>query len=206
MSDERITKKIFTWDHAIRQNNWSSQLAEIIQSVSCYNVFNSKLPVCMVNLSNSLQVINENDWKTNVNSKPKLRLYSKFKENFKADDYVLSLMPRYERSLLAQLRLGILPLRVETGRFVNESLNNRICTLCNLLDIEDEIHFVCRCPIYDNPRLQLFQIAFEGNPNFYHLTQSDKFIYLVKHHYKKLAIFIKQSWQIRQNLIYRQNE
>ena len=206
MSDERIIEKIFTWDHALRSKNWSSNLAGIKQSASCYNVFNSKLPVCMVNLSNSLQVINENDWKTNVNSKPKLRLYSKFKENFKADDYVLSLMPRYERSLLAQLRLGILLSRVETGCFVNESLNNIIYTLCNLPDIEDEINFVFGCLMNDNTRLQLLQIAFEGNPNFYHLTESDKFIYLVKHHYKKLAIFIKQSWQIRQNLIYRQNE
>ena len=93
-------------------------------------VFNSKLPVCMVNLSNSFLENTENEWKINVSSKPKLRLYSKFKDNFKTDDYVLSLMPRYERSLLAQLRMGILPLRVETGRFVNESLNERICTLC----------------------------------------------------------------------------
>ena len=141
-----------------------------------------------------------------MSSKPKLRLYSKFKDNFKTDDYVFSLMPRYERSLLAQLRMGILPLRVETGRFINEILNERICTLCELQDIEDEIHFVCRCPKYDNPRLQLFHIASDRNPNFYLMTEPDKFIFLVKHLYKKLAIFIKQSWQIRQNLIYRQNE
>ena len=160
MSDERITKKIFTWDHAIRLNNWSSQLAEIIQSVSSYDVFNSKLPVCMVNLSHSFLENTENEWKTNVSSKPKLRLYSKFKDNFKTDDYVLSLMPRYERSLLAQLRMGILPLRVETGRFVNESLNDRICTLCDLHDIEDEIHFVCRCTTtlnYSSPKLLLIE-------------------------------------------------
>ena len=62
-------------------------------------------------------------------------------------------MLRSHRSLLAQLRSGILPLRLETGRFQNIRDENtghfqklkveeRVCTLCNLNCIEDEIHFV----------------------------------------------------------------
>ena len=39
-------------------------------------------------------------------------------------------------------RFGILPLRIETGRFVNEALDNRLCRLCNSNAVEDEIHFL----------------------------------------------------------------
>ena len=51
--------------------------------------------------------------------------------------------------MLCQLRMGILPLRVETGRYVGEPLETRLCTLetrlCTLCDtnaIENEKHFV----------------------------------------------------------------
>ena len=58
----------------------------------------------------------------------------------------------FSRSFIAQLRLGILPLRIETGRFENlkDSLTGRFrklkvevrkCQICNLDDIEDEKHF-----------------------------------------------------------------
>ncbi len=57
-------------------------------------------------------------------------------------------MSRPERSLLAQLGIGVLPLKIETGRYNNVTVvEDRICELCDL-DIEDENHFVCSCPIY----------------------------------------------------------
>ena len=50
-----------------------------------------------------------------------------------------------KRSLLCQLRIGILPLEIETGRYTRKKVEDIICKLCKL-DIEDEIHFVCVCP------------------------------------------------------------
>ena len=42
----------------------------------------------------------------------------------------------------------ILPLRIETGRFVNEALDNRLCRLCNSNAVEEEIHFCSRHVMY----------------------------------------------------------
>ncbi len=39
-------------------------------------------------------------------------------------------MSRSERSLQAQFRVGVLPLRIETGRYCNLKLEERICELC----------------------------------------------------------------------------
>ncbi len=57
------------------------------------------------------------DWKNSVITKPKLQTYVTFKENMQTESYIKYCMLRKRRSLFAQLRLGILPLHVETGRF-----------------------------------------------------------------------------------------
>ena len=59
----------------------------------------------------------EHDWKNAVMSKPKLRTYVKFKNTYVIEGYVNSCLPRFQRSLLSQFRAGILPLKIETGRF-----------------------------------------------------------------------------------------
>ena len=50
-----------------------------------------------------------------------------------------------ERSYLTQLRLGILPINIETGRYKSIPLERRICTLCNLDQIKKEIHIIFYC-------------------------------------------------------------
>ena len=57
-----------------------------------------------------------------------------------------------ERSMLCQLRMGILPLRIETGRYTNMKLNERFCQICNEGKIEDELHFVFQCKKYEQTR------------------------------------------------------
>ena len=54
--------------------------------------------------------------------------------------------------MLAQLLLGVLPIHIETGRFINTKLERRLCTLCNGGKIEDEIHFALKCPMYNVER------------------------------------------------------
>ena len=56
-------------------------------------------------------------WKSDINSKAKLRTYKMFKTLFTAEDYLKLKTNRQQRSLMAQL--GILPIRIETGRFTN---------------------------------------------------------------------------------------
>ena len=62
---------------------------------------------------------------------------------------------KISRSIFAQLRLGILPLEIETGRFRNIPSESRMCHFCKN-EIGDELHFVCVCPVYSNHRNALF--------------------------------------------------
>ena len=55
-------------------------------------------------------------------------------------------MSRKARSLISQIRLGILPLEMEAGRFRGVSPEDRIlCQNCNMGVVECEVHFICEC-------------------------------------------------------------
>ena len=53
-----------------------------------------------------------------------------------------------ERSKFAQFRCGVLPLRIETGRFVGVKPEDRLCHLCNNNTQENETPFLLDCSLY----------------------------------------------------------
>ncbi len=54
-------------------------------------------------------------------------------------------MSRLQRSYVAQLRCGILPLHIQTGRWQGTQLEKRICKVCNSNSFENEEHFIIHC-------------------------------------------------------------
>ena len=82
---------------------------------------------------------------------PKLT-YVQFKTSYQTEEYIKLNLNRAERSILAQFRCGVLPLRIETGRFVCEKPEERLCNFCDLRVPEDETHFLLHCSFYDNER------------------------------------------------------
>ena len=108
-------------------------------------------------------------------------------------------LERNQRSVLAQLRAGILPLQIELGRFTNIKLADRICQLCNTQSIEDEYRFLFTCPAYENARN-----AFIGelDENFVALDNNNKLIVLFQFHTRKFAKFVCKILSIRQDALY----
>ncbi len=87
----------------------------------------------------------EMEWKNSVRKKAKLELYNVLKCDYGVEKYLLLNIDKYEKSLLSQLRYGIIPLRVETGRYVNETREERVCTLCTTNTVESVEHFLFEC-------------------------------------------------------------
>ena len=98
-------------------------------------------------LKSSCAIYKHLNEKNNVPSKPKLRLFRSYKTTFDAENYVCKHFSKRKRSLFAQLRVGILPLEVETGRYRNIPPENSLCPFCVNMP-EDEKHFICICPTY----------------------------------------------------------
>lgn len=56
--------------------------------------------------------------------KPKLRSYKRIKDNIEAEPYLKANIPKWKRSLMCKLMLGILDLAVERGRFGKSRYTN----------------------------------------------------------------------------------
>jgi hypothetical protein len=94
----------------------------------------------------------------------KLRTYALFKQEWGFESYLTCLDNRDHRVLLSKFRLGICPLRIETGRYEVTGRNSRgrpehdrLCECCTLRKVEDEYHFLLQCPTYCTRRARLLQ-------------------------------------------------
>ena len=76
------------------------------------------------------------------------------------------------------LRSGSNRLEIEKGRWKKLQRKQRICQYCNLLEIEDEKHFILTCPKYNVLRNELFnsiQNISNRKWNFNQLSSEDTF-------------------------------
>ena len=206
MDENRLTKKVFNWDHSLCRQNWSEEMLHLFHTFDLDHVFHDKEICDLEYVSQSLQVNLENDWKNKLKTKPKLRTYIKFKDWYKTEDYVRFNICRRQRSLMAQFRIGILPLHVETGRFRGVPLEERLCLLCSKNAIEDEQHFVLDCELYQELRSTLFEDICARNELFTNFDMETKFRYLVTCEWRKLSKFVDKAWSKRLEQLYIRQE
>ena len=160
MPSSRLPYQVFMIESNMtgnRANNWAREMRKLFDDIELSDVYRLKR-TCDLNLvSSSLKYIEEQEWESSRYNKPKLRYYNMVKAIFEPEEYVLSDISKRRRSLIAQLRSGILPLQVEVGRFRNISLCDRVCILCQNGSIEDEFHFVCECSAYSDLRVDMLR-------------------------------------------------
>ena len=84
-----------------------------------------------------------------------------------------------QRKFLAKFRLGVFPIRIETGRYeVPRILEaDRVCRVCEEPNVdENEYHFLLKCSLYDRLRNELFSKITEVD--FVTWNDDEKFIFL----------------------------
>ena len=74
------------------------------------------------------------------------------------------------KKLICKLRLSSHCLCIETGRYKNVPLERCICPICKS-DVEDEYHFMLKCPAYNNLRKRYLKPYYFQRPSVYKLTQ-----------------------------------
>ena len=111
-------------------------------------------------------------------------------------------MSRPKRSILAQFRTGILPLKVETGRFQQLPVEDRTCDFCLGSQIEDEKHFLFGCSLYNSIRDPLFGKVCVMYPEFSTLHPTDKIELLMFKTPGMLANFIFDAYNKRKETMY----
>ena len=162
MDNTRLTKIVFEYDYNRTGKTWCSDIKTILGQVGLLSSFQNKLSVNLKVMEERLLNLHKLNWLNKIQSVSKLQTYKQFKSDFVTENYLLSNLSKTEKSHLAQFRCGILSLRVETGRYVILSVNERICNLCNLNETEDEIHFLLRCTCYNALRHLFARKAIEA--------------------------------------------
>ena len=115
-------------------------------------------------------------WKSVFNENDK---YSSFKYKLEHSDYIF---------------LTLLKKSIHHYNYVVYALMT-LCKLCRLNDIENEYHFLCVCPLYNNRRKIVFEEVKLKHVHFHTLSLSDKLIFVMKllHscHPKIMTAFLK---------------
>ena len=199
MESSRIPRIIFDWDSKLGKNAWCSEIKQISAALGMPAISQNGAVYDLNQAYNSCLQLNRKSWSDEAFLKPKLRTFTKI-HNFNSNQILVnSNVSRYQRSLLCQLKFGILPLKIETDRYQGIPAENRICKLCQTNSPEDELHFLFSCPSLEHIRTsrQNQNTWLTNNDNIYNLRNMFK-----KENIKSSALFVERLYKERQNLIY----
>ncbi len=199
MTDDRLNKRIFLFDKDVCKDNWSKKLHEMLTEFDMLNYWNNNQPVPLDRVKCKIKARFDADWEHHCSTKPKLRTYTTFKQNTETASHLKCNLPKFERSVISQLRLGILPLRIETGRYQNIPENLRTCTFCNNNAVENEVHFLFECDYYRMERTRLENAI---NVNLSILNNNVRFSIIFDHPYA-LGKYVRSALKKRKDSLYR---
>jgi hypothetical protein len=204
MKTGRLTKAVFEMEYAkCNIGTWCSKVKQIFRDVGLLEVYNEKRECDLVYCKNKLENNFSQLWAKELKKKSKLRLYCKLKDNLDTEPYVKLNLTTSQRSLLAQLRLGILPLRLETGRFTNMKISDRICQICQSNNIEDELHFLFSCDAYAQERHMFVQDLNNICHNTVNMGNVELLQFCCENVPRKLSKYICTIFEIRKEKQYR---
>ena len=222
MENCRLTKKIYLYDQYLSQCNpllstWSNEISDIVAKNNLSDIVFTQPPKIVLNLlENSLLSRDQYKLRSECLKSDKLRTYNSLFTSrdpyFSVISYTRLCLPFILRKRLSQLRLGCLPIRVETDRYTRPIVHRdqRYClqpkckkNVMNLDDnskhVENEYHFLIKCSQYDSIRSEMFGKI--RAVEFPMLNDYDKFIFLLTTQSvaKLVAQFIVDAFDARLN-------
>lgn len=199
--EERITKIVFEFDYNRCRNNWCCDLKEVFHILELDNYFESKLMVDIDLVQSKIHTYYSNYWSNEILNISKLRTFVIFKTVFGRENYLFLDMPKYLRSTLAQFRCGIIPIRIETGRFQGEPIEERICVFCSNRSVEDEFHFLLYCSLYNDYRKKLFENI--GLNQSEEISDDELLRLLIVNYPRQVAKHLYSSIKRRQSIVFK---
>lgn len=140
------------------------------------------------------------EWKAKINASNVLLLYKNCKVNFVYENY-LNVIPACLRSHITRLRISGHSLRIHTGRYARTRVpqDERYCQCCQTRDLEDEYHFILKCPCFSELRREYIKRYYTVRPNmlkFIELMRSDN-----KSILRNLSMYCKRALEHRNTIL-----
>jgi hypothetical protein len=95
------------------------------------------------------------EWSESMRGSERHQQYFQMKLMFERETYLCDIDRFYFRSCVSKARFSMLPLNGNLNRFC-DNFNSKLCPFCKT-DIEDESHFIIKCPMYDELRQKFIQ-------------------------------------------------
>ena len=147
---------------AIGFTNWCSRIRSVLERTGLDQTWESQnigdTNKFMLSFKESIVRIFTQQWRKDIESSSKLRTYALVKKYFCVEPYILHIRGNHLITAMARYRMSSHDLNIERGRFNNPITpkNLRICTRCQLNEIDDEIHLLLHCCAMKNEREILY--------------------------------------------------
>ncbi len=112
-------------------------------------------------------------------------------------------MSRYRRSLVSKLKSGILPIRLETGRYKGLKEELHICEQCGK-DVETEIHMLFKCDKLKDTRKPFLKKIESKFPETKAMSDCARLkFFLQSNQIKDFARWLEDMFEHRKRLLYK---
>ena len=179
----RLMYRVFKWDCHLNESGristWSNEVKSILYDSNLGHIYDRQqlFPVKSIisELKESLVKKQQILLKNECQQKPKLRTFVTFKDFESLPPHVGKPLTFIERKMISKLRLGILPIRLETARYLRPVVPEaqRLC-YCASGDIESEFHVLFICTKYENLR-ETWLSKLQKPDHFLTLSAQEKF-------------------------------
>lgn len=138
-----------------QKHNWLYTLSQFKQKAGIENLIaNTKRTSLNKRVNSTLQKGYQQFFKHSVKQdlhSGKLTVYNHIQTEYKIQDYLMHTNNIEHRKTITKLRTSSHKLEIETGRIKNMPRDKRICQICKTA-VEDELHFIMKCPYIQNDR------------------------------------------------------
>ncbi len=209
MEEHRLPLIIHKWDVSLKQDTWAKQIDHILQYSNMLEDTTHLSHIDLDVLNARLKRLNREKWRNSANAMPKLRTFIELYDECDHKGLVYSNLTRRQRSMVTKLKIGIMPLALETGRFTDVPLEYRTCKVCEDELLEDEYHFLLYC---DNEGLKEIRSYFFDEYKWLEEVEdpTDKVeivrLWLQSQNLKKTAKFVEDMVEERKSWLYNMEE
>ena len=206
MDRSRLPRKVLEWDYRVGAKGWLKDILEVCKESGIPAPTELKFVYDIEPIHSKLLRQCREEWKNATEDMTKLDTYRVVKDFADIGVLVKANLPRNERSLVARLLCGILPLEIETGRFTDKKRRTRCCKVCCDDKVEDEVHFIFVCKALEEVRKSKLEPVLLEDRSTRTFTNHEKLKWLLsEHRIKDFGKILACLYQARQNVVYSSN-
>ena len=89
-----------------------------------------------------------------------------------------------------------------TGQTRSLKLEERVCSICSSGEVEDEYHFLLKCDVFSDIRVDYINNIMPNNADFINFNLEQKFTFLITKYWRETLNFLCKAWLKRKTCLY----